>query len=243
MQNRIIKPVLGLVLGLSVLFAFAAAPSMAAGKVSVNLRVVTYKGKVLFDGKVKTGTAKVKPNTACLGGKPGPARTLTGPTAFGALVDAAKRSSALRPLKISDGDFGFGLCGFGSTLARGVNWWAIKYQHKLSLTGGELTKPRKGSSVIWYLAEDYNVLGLPGELALNAPAKAETGSTVRVRVLEYDDKGRKSPVEGASFDGVSGEPLTGANGYARIKITRKTRLRARSTGLIPSNHVKIAIKK
>ncbi|MGK2933119.1 MAG: hypothetical protein ACSLFD_10200 [Solirubrobacterales bacterium] len=243
MQTRIIKPVLGLVLGLSMLFAFAAAPSMAAKKVPVNLRVVTYKGKVLFDGKVRTGTAKVKPNSACLGGEAGPARTLTGPTGFGVLVDAAKQSRALRPLKISDGQYGFGLCGFGSTVAERVNWWALKYQHKSSSVGGELTVPKKGSSVIWYLAEDYNVIGLPDELALRAPSRAKKGSTVEVRVLAYDDKGKKSPVEGASFDGVSGEPLTNANGYAKIKITGKTRLRARSTGLIPSNHVKIAIKK
>jgi hypothetical protein len=243
MNNRITNPVLGLVLGLVMLFAFTVAPSMAANKVPVNLRVVTYKGKVLFDGKVKTGTTKVKPNTACLGGETGPARTLTGPTGFGVLVDAAKQSSALRPLRVTDTDFGFGLCGFGSTVAKGVNWWAIKYQHKLSSVGGELTKAKKGSSVIWYLAEDYNVIGLPEELALKAPSKAKTGSTVKVRVLSYDDKGKKSPVEGASFDGVSGEPLTDADGYAKIKITKKTRLRARSTGLIPSNHVAIGIKK
>ena len=243
MHNRIIKPVLGLVLGLSMLFAFSAVPAMAAKKVNVNLRVVTYKGKVLFDGKVKTGTTKVKPNTECLGGRTGPARTLTGPTGFGVLVDAAKQNPGLAPLKITDTDFGFGLCGFGKTVAKGVNWWALKYQHKASMVGGELTKPKEGSSVLWYLAEDYNVIGLPKELALKAPSNARVGSTVKVRVLSYDDKGKKTPVEGASFDGVSGEPLTDADGYAKIKITKKTRLRARSTGLIPSNHVKIAIKK
>jgi hypothetical protein len=242
MQNRIIKPVLGLFLGLFMLFAFTAAPATAAKKVPVNLKVVTYKGKVLFDGKVRTGTAKVKPNTACLGGEPGPARTLTGPTGFGVLVDAAKQNSALAPLKVSDQSFGFGLCGFGSTVVKKSNWWAFSYQRKLSSVGGELTKLKKGSNVLWYLAEDYNVVGIPDELALNAPAKAKKGSTVKVRVVGYSDKGKKSPVEGASFDGVSGEPLTNANGYAKIKITRKTRLRARMDGLIPSNHVKIGIR-
>ncbi|MBK5232472.1 MAG: hypothetical protein JJE13_05790 [Thermoleophilia bacterium] len=243
MKDRITKPVLGLVLGLTMLFAFTAAPASAANKVPVNLRVVTYKGKILFDGKIKTGTAKVKPNTACLGGKPGKARTLTGPTGFGVLVDAAKQTSALRPLKVSDGQYGFGLCGFGSTVAKGVNWWALKYQHKQSSTGGELTKLKKGSSVLWYLAEDYNVIGLPEELALKAPAKVKANSTVKVRVLGYDDTGKKRPIEGAKLDGVSGAPLTDRNGYAKVTIKKKTRLRARFSGAIPSNHVAIGIKK
>lgn len=243
MKDRIAKPVLGLVLGFVMLFAFAAAPASAAKKVPVNLRVVTYKGKILFDGKVRTGTTKVKPNTACLGGEPGKARTLTGPTGFGVLVDAAKQSSALRPLKVSDGQYGFGLCGFGSTVAKGVNWWALKYNHKQSSSGGELTKLKRGSSVLWYLAEDYNVIGLPEELALKAPSRAKKGSTVKVRVFGYDDAGKKRPIEGAKLEGVSGAPLTDSRGYAKVQITKKTRLRARFSGTIPSNHVAVGIKK
>ncbi|MGK2954206.1 MAG: hypothetical protein ACSLFI_00830 [Solirubrobacterales bacterium] len=242
MNTRITKPVLGLVLGLAMLFAFAAAPAGAANKVSANLKVMTYKGKVLYDNTLKTGTAKIKPNSNCLGGAAGKARTLNGPTAMGILSSASALAPSLRPLKISDGDFGFALCGFGSTVAKGNAYWALKYNFKSASTGGELTKVKKNSTVLWYLTEEYNPAGLPEELYLKAPSRVKQGSTVKVRVVGYNDKGRKRPVEGANFDGVSGAPLTDSDGYAKIKITKKTRLRARSTGLIPSNHVAIGIK-
>ena len=240
-MNRFTSTLLKLVVGIVAICALSAGTAAAAGKIPVNLRVVTYQGKVLFDGSVKTGTTKIKPNTACLGGSPGPSRTLTGPTALGAVADASKVSAALRPLKISDGDFGFGLCGFGSTVAKDENWWVLKYNHADSMTGGELLKPKKNSDILWFLAKSYNET-TPNELVLEAPKKVKSGATAKVRVWEYDGKGKRKPVEGAKIFGGSAA-LTDAKGFTKVTVKKKTKLSARFTGTIPSNRAVIKIRK
>lgn len=240
-MNRFTSTLLKLMLGVAVICTMSAGTAAAAGKIPVNLRVVSYQGKTLFDGTVKTGTAKIKPNSDCLGGSAGPARTLTGPTALGALADASKISSALRPMKISDGDFGFGLCGFGKTLVKGENWWVLKYNHADSMLGGEATKLKKNSDVLWYLAKSYSET-TPNELVLDAPKKVKKGASFKVRVFEYDGKGKRKPVEGAKLSGASAA-LTNAQGYTKVTLSKKTRLSATFTGTIPSNRAVINIKK
>jgi len=239
-MNRFVSLCLKLMLGISLLFVVASAPASAASKVPVNLRVVTYKGKILFDGKVKAGTSKIKPNSNCLGGSAGPARTVTGPTALGAIHKATAISSALRPFKISDGDFGFGICGFGKDVVKAENWWVFKYQHESSMTGVEVTKVKKNSDILLFLAKSYMEV-TPQELVLSAPAKVKKGKTAKVRVLAYDDAGKSTPVEGAKVSGTAA--LTNAKGYTSVKVSKKTRLIARSTGTIPSNRAVIRIKK
>jgi hypothetical protein len=240
-MNRSTSTLLKLVLGIVAFSAFAAGPAAAAKKVPVNLRVVTHQGKVLYNGKLKTGTTKIKPNASCLSGSPGPARTLTGPTALGALFTASKQSAALRPLKISDGDFGFGICGVGSAVVRGKNWWVLKYNHADSALGGEVTKPRRNSDVLWYLARSWEET-TPDELVLVAPKKARKGKTVKVRVMRSNGKGDRKPVEGAKIRGARTE-LTDARGFTKVKVTRKTKLSARFAGLIPSNRAVIGIRR
>ena len=60
------------------LFAFAAAPAMAATKVPSTVRVVTTSGKILVDKKLTTGTTTVKSSASagCFGAVTGwPARS------------------------------------------------------------------------------------------------------------------------------------------------------------------------
>jgi len=239
-MNRFVSRFLQLMLGISLLFVFASAPASAAAKVPVNLRVVTYKGAILYDGIAKAGTSKIKPNSSCLGGSAGKARTVTGPTALGAIADATARSAALRPFKISDGDFGFGICGFGKNVVKDENWWVFKYQHKSSMTGTEVTRVREGSDVLLYLAKSYNET-TPEELVLEAPSMVRRNATVKVRVFAYNDQGKRKPVEGAKVSGT--KALTNARGYSTVTVTRKTRLIARSNGTIPSNRAVIGIRK
>ena len=239
-MNRFVSRFLKLMLGISLLFVVASAPASAAAKVPVNLRVVTYKGAVLYDGKAKAGTSRIKPNSNCLGGSAGQARTVNGPTALSAIADAASRSAKLRKFKVSDGDFGFGICGFGKNLAKGENWWVLKYQHKARSTGAELPRVRKGGDVLLYLSRSYNE-ATPDELVLEAPSRVRKNATARVRVLAYNDKGRRKPVEGAKVSGTTA--LTNARGYTKVKVSKKTRLIARSNSTIPSNRVVIGIRK
>jgi len=225
--------------------AALAGPASAASKVPVELRVVTYEGKVLADKTVKTGTTAVKTSSkaTCLGGSPtNGTKTIQGPTALGLLADASSSTPALRPLQISNAfDFGLGLCGIGSETARNEEWWVLKYDHRDSTVGGEFQKVKKGGTVLWFLARSYNET-TPNELFLQAPEKAEKGASVKVRVFEYDGKGKRKPVEGARVSGASAA-LTDSKGYTKVKVSKKTSLSARFAGTIPSNRATIAIRK
>lgn len=244
MSNRITSPVPGLVLGLSLLLVLIAAavlapPATAAGKVQANLRVVTWQGKILFDGKARTGTARIKPNTACLGGEPGPARTVSGPTALGLIAAASKKSAALRPLKISDGEYGFGICGFGNTVAKDPQWWVLRTNYRDASAGAELVTVKKNDDILLYLSKTY-MDDTPDSLFLKAPAKVKKGKFARVRVFKYTGAGKRSPVKGAK---VPGAKPTNAKGFTRVKIRKRTRIAARQPGLIPSNRVVIGIRR
>jgi len=245
MTNRIASPVPGILLGLTLLLFVAAtvlAPAAsAAGKVQANLRVVTWKGKIVFDGKARTGTTSIKPNTECLGGRVGPARTVSGPTALGLLVAAAKKSPALRPLKLTDTDFGFGICGIGGVAAQNEEWWLLRHNYKDSTTGAELTTLKKNDTILLYLAESYMNPENPDSLFLKAPAKVKKGKVAKVRVFKYTGAGKRSPVKGAKVKGAA-KP-TNAKGWAKIKITKRTRTVARLSGLIPSNRAVIGIRR
>src|SRR5215475_10416373 len=91
--------------------------AVAAGKgVSADLRVVGNGGKTLTEQTLSTGTTKVptSPKATCLGkgsGGSGKPDTVRGPTALGLLAQAAKSTSTLRPLLVTDAfesEFGLG---------------------------------------------------------------------------------------------------------------------------------------
>ncbi len=250
MTNRFTHPALGLLLGLALLLGFASQPASAAKKIPVNLRVVTHQGKIIFDRTVPTGTAKIKPSSACptLGGQRGPARTLAGPTGLGLLYQASFRYKALRPLRISDGDFGFGVCGIGGTMAKGEGWWVVRHNYKDAPVGAELLKLKRRDSVLFYYSKSWQET-TPDSLYLKAPrwlaksGKVRKGAVVKVRALVVKAaNGKKSPVEGAKVSGGTAAP-TDVRGYTKVKITGKTKLVARQAGLIPSNRVYVSIRK
>ena len=243
MYRRFTKPAVGLLLGLVMLVGFGAQPAMAAKKVPVNLRVVTHTGKIIFDRNVATGTTKIKPNSNCptLGGRLGPARTVPGATALGLLRQASLKFKALRPVRITDTDFGFGVCGIGGTMARGEGWWVLRHNYKDSPTGAETLRVKRGDSVLFYYSKTWRE-ATPDSLFLKAPVKVRKGAKVRVRVFRYDAAGKRSPVAGAKISGARGA-ATNARGFTTLKIARKTRLVARQSGLIPSNRVYVKIRK
>ncbi|HRV59861.1 MAG TPA: hypothetical protein P5138_04475 [Solirubrobacterales bacterium] len=242
MTKRFTSPAVGLLLGLALLLGFAAQPAAAAKKIPVNLRVVTYSGKIMFDRTVNTGTATIKPTSACptLGGRTGPPRTVTGATGLGLLYQASLKYKALRPLKISDSDFGFGVCGIGGSMAKGEQWWSVYQNYKSTSTGAEGVKLKRRDSILFFLSKTWAEPN-PNLLFLKAPTKVRKGATVKVRVFEYDTAGKRSPVEGAKVKGAGA--LTDARGYTTLKIKGKTKLVARQAGLVPSNRVYVQVKK
>lgn len=215
-------------------------PASAANNVTANLRVVTWKGKILFDGRATAGTTRVRSNATCLGGRIDPARTVAGPTALNLLVAASRKSKSLRPLRLTDSDYGFGICGIGGVSATGEEWWVLRTNYRDATVGAEGLTVKQNDSILLYLSRTW-AEPTPDSLYLKAPAKARKGARVRVRVLSYNGAGRRRPVEGAAVKGAPA--LTDASGYTTLTVSRKTGTIARRAGLIPSNRAVIRIRR
>ncbi len=208
---------LALVLSLSL-----AAGAVAKG-VSAELRVVGKGGKVLAEETLQTGTTTIKtsPQANCFGaGTAGSGKSVTikGATALGLLGQAAKTTSSLRPLLITDAfDFGLGICGIGASKVSGKASWYLKVNHKGAMVSGDAVKLKPGDEVLWDLAPSYPY---PNELSLVAPERVDAGVPFEVRVYSYDEKGKRKPVAGAKIAGAAGATgaVTGADGRATVTL-------------------------
>ncbi len=231
-------------LALSLMLCFTAVA--AAKGLQANLLVVGSGGKVLADKPVASANVAVKtnPKATCFGpdnGGSGDTAQIKGNTAMGLLASGAKTTPALKPLSITDAfDFGLAVCGVGSSVAKGSSSWYLKINHKAQMVSGDAAKIKAGDDVLWALAKteapDYTY---PGELVLSAPATAKAGMEFSVRVWSYDEKGRKSPAEGAKVSGAAAP--TGADGRTTVTLAKPTSLSAKATGEIPSAKVAVCV--
>jgi hypothetical protein len=228
---------LALVLVLSIA-AFAAAKGTRA-----DLRVVGGGGKVLAEETLKTGTTTLPTSrkATCLGkgtGGSGSGVKVKGPTALGLLGQAAKSTSALRPLLLTDhflDEFGLGLCGIGGYVSHGSKSWYLKVNHENPELGGELVKLKPGDEVLWaFVSFPY-----PRELSLVAPAEASAGAPFEARVFSYDDKGKRKPAAGAKVTGALAP--TDAEGRTTVTLTGPATLVATHGKDIPSNRVAVCV--
>lgn len=222
-----------------------AAAQAAARTVPVDLRVLTIEGKVLADQRQYTDTTKIRTDRGadCFGtgtGGSGRSARVAGATALGALRDAAESDSDLRPLSVTDYDFGFpglGLCGIGSEQVRSSQFWFLKVNHRNPQISGDQAKVRSGDSVIWYLipfskCDPASPYYCPPELVVRAPSRAEPGVAFGVHVLSINDAGRSNPARGVKVDGA--EVPTDASGNTQVVLTESRRIRAARPGNIPS---------
>jgi hypothetical protein len=226
------------------LIAVLAGAALASAKgVPAELRVVGSGGKVLAERSLRAGTTKVptSPKATCLGkgtGGSGRPVTVKGPTALGLLARAAKTTSSLRPLLVTDhfiDEFGLGLCGVGGVSSHGALSWYLKVDHENPNVGGDSAKLKAGDEVLWALAK----YPYPKELSLVAPEQATAGVPFAVQVFSYDDKGKKRPAAGVAVTGASAP--TGADGSATVTLTAPTVLAANHGQDIPSNRVAVCV--
>lgn len=226
-------------------FLMSSGP-LASAKVPVEVRVVTFRGEILAQRSVRTGTTTVETSrrATCLGGKPTDDRKrVEGATALGALVDLGRRTSRLDPLLLSGAfDFGIGLCGVGRAVATGKQWWALKVNGKLATTGGDTTRLERDDRVLWYLDRSYEK-SMPDELRLSA-AGSSSRSALRVRVQALNSEGKSSPAGGAKvYLGGRQVGTTDRGGRVSVRVPNGARgsesLVARLPGHIPSNRVEV----
>jgi hypothetical protein len=223
------------------LLLFVSTTAIAsAKKVEADLRVVA-KGKVLAEETLRTGTISIPTSKKadCFGkgtGGSGRPAKIAGSTALGLLGQAATSTKALSPLLITDSfDFGLGICGVGGYSATAKESWYLKVNHKNPELSGERVKLKPGDDVLWALAK----FPYPNELALEGPAEASAGVPFGVRVLSYDDKGKRKPVKGAVVTGGAGP--TNAQGKTTVTVSAPTLIRATHAKDIPSNGVGVCV--
>ena len=238
---RLVPNRLAAVCVLALMF-LVSTTALAVGKgTRADLRVVGSGGKVLTEQTLQTSTTKVptSPKATCLGkgtGGSGKAVSVKGPTPIGLLAQAAKETSSLKPLLITDAfDFGLGICGVGGYSATRQESWYLKVNHKNPGLSGDAVKLKKDDEVLWALAG----FPYPNELSLVAPAEAQAGVPFEVTVYSYNDKGKRKPASGATLTGAAGP--TGADGRATVTVTGPSTLVARHGKDIPSNGVAVCV--
>jgi hypothetical protein len=225
---------------LALLMLISITATASAKKVEADLRV-TAGGKVLAERTLKTGPASIPTSrrATCFGkgtGGSGKSKGVGAPTALGLLAQAANRTRALSPLRITDAfSFGLGVCGIGGHHATSRLSWYLKVNHENPELGGEAVRLKPGDEVLWALA----AFPYPDELALQAPRRATAGSPFTVRVLSYDDKGKRRPVTGAGVTGAAAP--TDAKGRTTVTLDRPRSLRARHGKDIPSNGAGVCV--
>ncbi|HEY8810580.1 MAG TPA: hypothetical protein VIM28_11240 [Solirubrobacterales bacterium] len=213
--------------------------ALAVAKVPAELRVVG-AGKTIAEATLKTGTISVPTShkATCFGkgtAGSGKAATIKGATALGLLGQAAKSTSALKPLLLTDAfDFGLGICGVGGFKATSKLSWYLKVNHKNPELGGDAVKLKAGDEVLWAL-EPYPY---PNELSLVAPNTVAPGVPFDVRVFSYSDKGKRKPAAGVTVTGASGP--TDAEGRTSATVTESTTLIATHGKDIPSSQVSVS---
>jgi hypothetical protein len=225
--------------------ALVLSTSIAAGAkgTAVQLRVAGSGNKVVAQELLNAATTSIKtsPKATCFGkgtGGSGKSVTIKGPTALGALGQAAKSTAALRPLLITDhfvSEFGLGLCGIGKSATTSKLSWYLKVNHKNPNKSGETVKLHSGDEVLWAL-EPYPY---PNELALLAPPTADANKPFTVTVFSYDDRGKKKPASGVTVTGASGP--TDGEGHATVTLAGPTVLAATHGKDIPSNQAAVCI--
>jgi hypothetical protein len=227
------------------LVSFFVLAGVAAAKGPVaELRVVGKKGKVLTEDSFAAGgkvSVKPSPKATCFGpgtGGSGRKMSLPGATALGMLARASQFTASLKPLLITDhffDEFGLGICSVGGTAATSKSSWYVKLNHKSQSVGGEKVKVHAGDEVLW----GYGAYPYPDDLGLTAPADAQANVPFTVTVVAYDEKGKKSPVEGATVSGASGP--TDAAGHATVTLAAPASLVAKHGKDTPSAAVPVCV--
>lgn len=223
-----------------ILVLSTAALAVAKGPLA-NLRVVAGQ-KVLADKTFGASTTSVPTSKAatCFGKESagsGKAVQVKGPTPLGMLATAARTTKALRPLLITDAfSFGLGLCAIGGIEPKGEGFWQLRVNHKASAVGGDAVKLKRGDEALWYLTTGFPAAE---ELSLTVPKKAIAGEEFEVRVVAYDEKGKRKPAAGVKVSGANGP--TNAKGIAEVTLNGPARLIARHGKYIPSNRAAVCV--
>jgi hypothetical protein len=224
--------------------ALAAVPAAASARTTIAELRVEGGGKTLDPGtSYVTGTETV-PTARESGCRADSGQfRIPDPTALGILGSAFEVNRGLRPLRVTEDEFGLRVCrlaGFVETDSP-FTGWLYRVNHRSPAVGAALRKLGAGDEVLWYFANFGNNVNTGDELVVEAPARARPGSvTVRVFAFEFDGT-RKAAADGTVVQGGEAPALT-ENGRATVTLAGGTaRLRAKHHPDIPSAPVEVCV--
>jgi hypothetical protein len=222
--------------GALILVSLAAPATAAAVPVTVNVRVEG-PTRTVFDGPVTTDAHDVttaRAGTHKCDGTNGGAEPSPGPTATGALDDAARLAGFT-----IDGPYGnFGIDDYfiervaDQQIDPMTAFWSLWINHAFSDKGGCQKRVLAGQDVLW--------AGIPFSvsvpLKLEGPATGVVGQPLSVRVI---DGQTGAPQPGATVGGAT----TGADGRATVNFAEKGiyRLKAEKPDTIRSNTIVLCV--
>jgi hypothetical protein len=227
-MRKLVAPAIGAI----ATFVLLAVPTAQAKSKYTDIRVVTNDGTTLADHRQYTDDVKVKTSVEadCFGPSnpsSGDSYKLKDPNVLGALIDASKFDSDLKPLMITDAfvddSFGFGVCDIGGLETEGFAYWYSAVNGVGSSTGPDLIPVSNGDRNLWYLTTGDEP-GFPSELTLKTPARAVAGEPFTVKVTRLLPDGTKEPAEGASVNGAT------ADEDGKVEIQAKGTITLRATG-------------
>jgi hypothetical protein len=218
------------------LLFLGGAPAADAVPVTVNLRVEGLN-RTVFDGPVTTDAHVVTTATAgshTCDGTNGAAEPAPGPTATGALDDAARLAGFT-----IDGPYGnFGIDDYfiervaDEQIDPTTQFWSLWINHTFSDKGGCQKRVLAGQDVLW-AAVPFDV-SVP--LKLTGPSFAQTGRPVQVRVTDGQTGAAQA---GATVGGAT----TDSGGVASLNFATAGlyRLKAEKQGTIRSNTIVLCV--
>jgi hypothetical protein len=214
----------------------AAAPAAQAVPVTVNLRVEGLN-RTVFDAPVTTDAHPVTTATAgthTCDGTNGGAEPAPGPTATGALDDAARLAGFT-----IDGPYGnFGIDDYfiervaDEQVDPMTQFWSLWINHTFSDKGGCQKRVLAGQDVLWAAIP----FSAEVPLKLSGPPFAQTGRPVQVRVID-------GQTGTAQADATVGGATTDAGGVANLSFATAGiyRLKAEKPGTIRSNTIVLCV--
>jgi hypothetical protein len=215
--------------------ALAIAPAAQAAPTKVKVRVEGAT-KTIFEGTVKTDVHQVNggdgSGSHVCDGTNGGASTTAGPTATGALDDAARLGNFAWAGKFDSSFSDFIVNKVGPDAATSTQFWGVAVDGKSLQVGGCQFKVAAGQEVLWA----YDLFSQKNVLLLSGPSKARAKKTFKVHVIDGADG---KPVAGVSVGGKK----TNAAGVAKLRYRTigTKRLKARKAGSLRSNQLRVKV--
>ncbi len=210
-----------------------AGAQAAPAKVKVRVEGAT---KTIFEGAVKTDVHPVDGGDGSgahtCDGTNGGASSIPGPTATGALDDAAKLGNFSWTGSFDPSFSDFSVSKIGPNASTSTKFWGVAVQGQQLQVGGCQFKVSPGEEVLWA----YDMFGKKHILELRGPRRARAGKAFRVKVVDGQDG---KPVRGVRVGGKK----TNRKGIAKLRYRHigTKRLKARRSDSVRSNQLRVKV--